>query len=131
MGKGFDSSDVCLMACGGYFVLACQSLACPTTLDLYYVPVPPLLIPVEVNVTVCVCDLGCVRVVYRCRRWVLTLRHFDLCPWSPCRPPSDEVVGIAIFVDVLLLDQLYRGLCDRHRGSSCLSLRHTGRENAV
>jgi hypothetical protein len=38
---------------------------------------------------------------------------------------------IAIFVDVLLLDQLYLGLCGRHRGSSCLSLRHTGLENDV
>jgi hypothetical protein len=37
--------------------------------------------------------------------------------------------AIAIFVDVLLLDQLYLGLCGRHRGSSCLSLRHTGLEN--
>jgi hypothetical protein len=39
--------------------------------------------------------------------------------------------GIAIFVDVGLLDQLYLGLCGRHRGSSCLSLRHTGLENDV
>ncbi len=38
--------------------------------------------------------------------------------------------AIAIF-DVSLLDRLYLVLCDRHRGSSCLSLRHTGREHVV
>lgn len=36
--------------------------------------------------------------------------------------------GIAIFADVELLDQLYLDLCGLRRGSSCLSLRHTGLE---
>jgi hypothetical protein len=43
---------------------------------------------------------------------------------GPSRFRGDVMEVIAKFVTVQLLDQLLCGLCDRHRCSSCRSLRH-------
>jgi hypothetical protein len=75
---------------------------------------------------VSVCDLECVRVVCRRGRRQVLAYVLDLLLVDPAQSQVDVVQGFAIVADVLLLDQLYLGLCDRHRGSSCLSFRHTG-----
>lgn len=126
--RRFDSSGVSLMMVSpSCSVSTCQSLACPATLGLCCVPAPPPSNPSAEIVKPSVCGPDFVRAGALGRGRPASGWDCDLWSWSPSRSRGGEV-AIAIFSDVILLDQLCLGLVGRLRCPNCLSWRHTGPE---